>query len=353
MGASAVTPFNDQVALLDQVIDIDSLGGTIKVGEVLYRGPVRAIESLPLDWQGLRSGRSGKLIFGLSYYATKMTVRSVLAAGLELKRHLKASGPVRFIAPTTGGVLSAAQLHHHRILDDGFELLIAQDGQELVVARTIRFQDIEAYAARDHGRPARSAKIGMLPPKLAQILINTTTAQTVVDPFCGTGVVLQEALLLGRSTIGSDVSAEMVASSQINLEWLASQYSLPLWQLNLSDAKKVVLPPDSAVVSEGYLGEPLTRLPKSDQLRRMEAEMSDFYRSVLSHWAGQIPAGGEVNLCLPSWRTAAGWYDLGVVDDLADLGYTLKQFARADGRVLRYARTDQLVGRRILLLTRS
>jgi len=49
----------------------------------------------------------------------------------------------------------------------------------------------------------------MLPPKLAQILVNSVQAQTVYDPFCGTGVIPQEALLLGRTASGSDLSDEI------------------------------------------------------------------------------------------------------------------------------------------------
>ena len=79
-------------------------------------------------------------------------------------------------------------------------------------------QDIESYTKRDRERPKRDAKVGMLPPKLAQIIINLAAGQlpeeklqnicdiplgepiprrllgqTVLDPFCGTGVILQEA----------------------------------------------------------------------------------------------------------------------------------------------------------------
>ena len=207
LGAAAVVPFGSNTAVLSGAIDIDRLGGVIKTGVVIYRGPVAPVEVLPLDWEALRGERAGKLAFGLSYYGARATPRSVLATGLELKKQLKAAGPIRFIAPSAGGILSAAQLHHHRVLENGFELLVVVAGRELIVACTTGFQDIEAYSARDYGRPARSAKVGMLPPKLAQILVNTTHAATVVDPFCGTGVVLQEALLLGRPAIGSDAAA--------------------------------------------------------------------------------------------------------------------------------------------------
>ena len=48
----------------------------------------------------------------------------------------------------------------------------------------------------------------MLPPKLAQIIVSlsgTQPGQTVLDPFCGTGVVLQEALIMGAIVYGFDL----------------------------------------------------------------------------------------------------------------------------------------------------
>jgi 2-polyprenyl-3-methyl-5-hydroxy-6-metoxy-1,4-benzoquinol methylase len=101
-------------------------------------------------------------------------------------------------------------------------------------------QDIEAYGARDQARPARDARVGMLPPKLAQTIINLAAGRPetrmdkhwdsadglgrfmVLDPFCGTGVILQEALLMGYSVYGSDIEPRMAEYTKKNLQWLVS-----------------------------------------------------------------------------------------------------------------------------------
>ena len=73
-------------------------------------------------------------------------------------------------------------------------------------------QNISAYAMRDQKRPKRDAFVGMLPPKLAQIMINLALGdqepkdKLLLDPFCGTGVLLQEALLMGLKVYGTDLS---------------------------------------------------------------------------------------------------------------------------------------------------
>jgi tRNA G10 N-methylase Trm11 len=354
LGPQNITPFGTNAIFFDGEVDIDRLGGVIKVGSVIYVGPVKALADIELPFTTFAEG-SGKTTFGLSYYGMQVTPRFVLAAGLELKKELKAFGPVRMVAPTTGTELTAAQLLHNQVLTEGFELLVVGSGREMVVAVTTGVQDIESYAARDHGRPARDAKVGMLPPKLAQILINTTSAALIVDPFCGTGVVLQEALLSGRAAIGYDLASEMVQASETNLNWLdgRSSVQLPDWAVSAFDARKVVLPTTPlAIVSEGYLGPNMSNAPNQQLLADLDFATSQLYRETLQNWATQLPAATELALCIPNWRTASGWQSPKVLDDLVDLGYTTKVFKHAP-RVIRYARPDQIVGRQLLFLTRT
>ena len=351
VGPDAVLPF-ERHALLAGAPDLARLGGSIKIGKILYFGKIKPLEEIlnaaDLPWT------PGKTNFGLSSYGARLTTRDVMAAGLTLKKLWKPHGSLRLVTPQQGTSLSAATLLHNGLPGKGFEIVAVQKKNRLAVGLTEQVQDIEAYAARDYARPARSAKVGMLPPKLAQILINTTGAELVADPFCGTGVVPQEALLLGRRAYGSDLSPEMAEASRTNLEWLDGQYpDLPDWQIEMADAAAWTPPLGSAIVTEGYLGPNFSRLPRAEELASAQSELNGFYRRAFKNWAAHLPAGAELALCLPSWRTAKGWSDLGIVDELPDLGYTFKSFVHLDSSKLRYARPDQIVGRRILLLTRS
>jgi tRNA G10 N-methylase Trm11 len=124
--------------------------------------------------------------------------------------------------------LNSAQVLHNKLTTKGaWELLVIKDGKNTILAQTIFVQDIEAYAARDQARPARDARVGMLPPKLAQIMINLANPPkdaAILDPFCGTGVVLQEAMLMGFSTVGTDLEARMVEYTKKNLDWLNDKF---------------------------------------------------------------------------------------------------------------------------------
>lgn len=353
LGPDALRPFGRQ-ALLTRAPELRTLGGVVKLAQVLWQGPSLPLNDLPLADLDLPV-RDSKTSFGLSYYGPRETPRGLTAAGLTLKKALRArGGSYRFVQPSEGLGLSAAQVIHNDLTGEGFELVIVREGASMVIARTTEIQDIEAYGRRDHGRPARSAKVGMLPPKLAQILINTTHSGTIYDPFCGTGVVLQEALLAGRAAQGSDLAPEMIEATRTNLEWLPSlsDASLPSWSVEEADARTVSVPAGAAIVSEGYLGPNQSRRVRPEDIAALREPLLELYVAALGSWAASLPSGGEVSICAPAWRASSGWSYLGIIDELPRLGYTVKQFSHVRGPLL-YSRGDQFVGRQLLLLTRN
>jgi len=356
LGGERLEPFGRQAALMSEAVHADRLGGVLKVAEVLYRGSATPLRNLPVKAAELPMRGEGKTPFAISAYGTGDTPKMLMAAGLELKKVLRerGHGSVRLVTPGKGLAVSAAELHHNRVIEDGFELLVVANGGEMVVARTLGVQDIDWYSKRDYDRPARSAKVGMLPPKLAQVLVNTVQAPMVYDPFCGTGVVLQEALLMDRAAQGSDLAEEMVAATQTNLEWLQRQVTqtLPKWQVVRADAREAALPPGCAGGGEGYLGPNLTHSPSPSELAGIRPGLLALYADVLTSWTGQLPSGGEVSLCVPAWRIGKDWHYLGLIDVLPRLGYTLKSFRGVSAPLL-YARADQVVGRQLLLLRKN
>ncbi len=354
IGSGGLTPFGKAAAVLDRELDLNRLGGTQKLGRVLYRGPVRDLNETPLSLDDLPL-RTAKTSFGLSYYGSGFTQRYVMAAGLTLKKRLRSKGSMRFVVPQVGTHLTAAQVKFNSLIRDGFELMVATHKGEMIIAQTEQIQDIDWYAVRDYQRPTRSASVGMLPPKLAQILVNTTTAPLVYDPFAGTGVILQEALLLGRSARGSDLSPEMIEATKENLTWLGTQRpDLRPWSVELADAQTLALPDEPlAIVSEGYLGPNMSKQPIPADITRLRAELGELYLKSLINWAKQLPSGAEVSITVPMWRTREGWQNLDIIDRLPGLGYNLESFKHADSRKLDYHRPNQIVGRQLLILRKQ
>lgn len=260
------------------------LGGSLKIAKVLHEVESSELgagfkylqEKIPGQLDYLPEG---KLQFGVSVYGFSPTPKWILHQMLEMKKIIRRAGRSVRIIQNKQPILSSAQVLYNKLTSElGWELLLIKNGNKIILAQTISVQDIDEYAARDQARPARDAKIGMLPPKLAQIMLNLANPDNskdsvVADIFCGSGVVLQEALLRGFNVFGSDLSAEMIEASTTNLEWLVQQpfapSDFPGHELALSDARNVTLPKDTqAIVSEMYLGEPLQHATRPRKISR-------------------------------------------------------------------------------------
>ena len=211
-------PFSGRVACAEISIelDINRLGGTMKLARKLEQKPLEYLAALP----------EGKITLGVSDYSERATRKTAQLAALKLKKILVRHGRSVRVVENKDAVLSTAtSLHNGLSGKNARKVELIKVGDDWY--RVIGVQDIDAYAKRDQARPARDAKVGMLPPKLAQILINLCgplePGVTVLDPFCGTGVLLQEALLMGYRVYGTDASERMMEYSKKNLGWLSTE----------------------------------------------------------------------------------------------------------------------------------
>ena len=207
----------------------------------------------------------------------------------------------------------------------------------------------------------------MLPPKLALIMLNLAGAQsptslsesdiprTVLDPFCGTGVVLQEALLLGLNTYGSDVEQRMVEYSETNLDWIKNKLDLTGSQrLEQGDATKHAWKkPFDLVVCETYLGPPMSQIPSLNALDKIVSDIDYLLKSFLKNIADQLTTGAKLCVAVPAWRINGETRHLPMVDDLENLGYTRQVLKYATNAEMVYFRLDQTVARELLVLERK
>lgn len=385
-GAAHVQPIAGKYALVktDSAPNFDRLGGSIKTGRVLT--------SLPsTDWGKLVSfvGRQlpdhlsavpdGKVQFGISAYDLHVTPSRINNSTLELKKIIKQAGrSVRIVANTDTALSSAQTLHNRLTGERGVELMLVRDGSSTIIAEAVHVQNIESYTRRDRERPMRDAYVGMLPPKLAQIIINLASGiwnieygksrsnnipiatghlPTVLDPFCGTGVVLQEALLMGYAVYGTDIDPRIVEFSRENIRWLASQFQTTASsfqsRIDLADATSASWqPPISLVASETYLGTPLKTLPAPVELDKIMNSCDTLHRAFLQNLAPQIASGTPLCLAVPAWRVGKSFLHLPFIDDLAAIGYNRIDFKHVRHSELLYHRESQLVARELLVLTR-
>lgn len=381
-GHKSVTPASSYAALLDiagEIIDINTLGGTTKLANVV--GEIKFI-----DWKNIESQLNElvlkladkmpdkKVTLGISTYGLKVNPKSINSAALNIKKQLKNTGRNVRVVPNKSTSLNSAQvLHNHLTTESGLEIVLIKNGSKTIVARTIQEQDIESYAKRDQNRPMRDAKVGMLPPKLAQIIINLAgpgNKACVMDPFCGTGVLLQEAALMGFDFYGSDIEPRMVKYTIENLKWLQQNRNLKLnlSQVEQGDATNHTwkhLTPEASntevvLACETYLGKPLSSLPPQKLLEEIMDESDQIHRKFLNNIGAQIKPGTRLCLAVPAWNIKPQisnikyqFLHLKTLAKLSELGYTRKKFVHVNDSELIYHRPDQIVARELVVLEKD
>ncbi|HEX5456217.1 MAG TPA: hypothetical protein VFW77_02515 [Candidatus Saccharimonadales bacterium] len=353
-------------------INFFRLGGMVKFCKVLTVLPTtewQEVEQFLLTAapEHAQNMDAGKLTIGLSTYGLNVNIRRLQASGLELKKAIRNTGrPVRLV-PNKKPDLNAAQVLHNGLTQKlGWELVFVRDGNKTVIAQSIAVQDIEAYAARDQARPKRDARVGMLPPKLAQIIINLAAGgqnvDSVYDPFCGTGVILQEAMLMGYDTLGSDIDPRMVEYSEENLSWLVAQgrnicpgavNPSKNYSVSAANATKVKLDNPGCIASEIYLGKPLSTIPKPNLLEQIIRECDEVLEKFLKNAAKQTKSGFRLCLAVPAWKIKSGFRHVPTLDKLDDLGYNRLSFVHAKDEKLIYHRPDQVVARELIVIERK
>jgi tRNA G10 N-methylase Trm11 len=357
----------DFVIVEAESVAIEQFGGVRKVGRMVADGaaPSTSPKNIVRLLSQATEPHPGKMNIGISWYGQKPP-RQVQAIALELKKALRATGQsVRVVPNKTATISTAQSLYNQLNRSAHYEWMIVPTSDQLLVARMIGVQDIDAYRQRDFERPARDATVGMLPPKLAQILINLAAGQLesqhqqrlrILDPFCGTGVVLQEALLMGYAAYGSDLEARMVDMAERNLQWLRNRTSVPTsdFTVEVGDATNHTWKlPISAVVAEGYLGPPLSQPPTASELESLQTESNELYRKVLTNLHRQLRPGTPVVIAVPAWRQTKRFSPSTLVDQIEQLGYNRVRFTHTPSDRLLYARSNQVVARDILVMIRK
>jgi len=211
------TLISSDVAKIEGDVDpslwIARLGGTVKIAKVIAHLSVLDPKSIA---DCLRNNSTQRISFGVSSYSNNFRVRSTFLQ--QVKDELVARGiSARFVAPKGGNILSSVVVAKQELI----ELVVVGKEGDWTIGETIAVQDFEEWNKRDYGRPAADPKAGMLPPKVARMAVNLAgEPKVLLDPFCGMGTILGEALLMGWSVFGSDISAEVIEKTRKNLEWL-------------------------------------------------------------------------------------------------------------------------------------
>ncbi|PIQ78107.1 hypothetical protein COV82_01815 [Candidatus Peregrinibacteria bacterium CG11_big_fil_rev_8_21_14_0_20_46_8] len=336
---------------------LNRLGGVVEIIEPLFDGPIDESTLYPLLYAHLEKELTAqaKGAFGINTLPQKKpeAMKSLLEM---LKKDLRDAGiKANFINNKFQNVhrLNAAESRAENIW------ILEDEGEKVLAGRSLAYQDVERYAQRDYKKPFRDARVGMLPPKLAQTMINlavgeNTAGRTIYDPFCGSGTILVEALLMGFNVLGSDVEERMVGGAEKNVVWAREAFGMPAElsaRLFVRDAREIakedVGSEPLAIVGELHLGKPLTRFPGRGLLEVIQRPLLELYLGFFEALAPLLPKQTPLVLAFPFW-IRRGKTHIRIADTVCEkirpLGF------EQSAAPLFYARPQQIVGREIIQL---
>ena len=358
------------------------LGGTVKIGQIAGRvkeNESRTITLQPrIDARGISMVRDelvgvlknilekeNKFVFGISAYSVEggVNIKAIQAKmkniGLSLKKEFKASGRRSRFAVSREDNLSSVAVVKNKLLTDGMEFLVLAGANELILGKTLTVQDFAKYNLRDYGRPVPSPRSGMLPPKLAQMMINISKIQknqTVLDPFCGSGTILQEAANLGiENLIGADCDARAIDDTKKNTAWFQDEFKIRPRFLNIfqCDARelsqKIQTNSIDAIIAEPYLGPPLTGREPFFIIQKNRDELEILYAAAFQEFAKILKSGGAVAFIFPRFQKNNEILEIRNLDQIKKCGFTIQPLSQSRRGSVIYQKDIQHLAREIFV----
>ena len=231
--------------------------------------------------------------------------------------HLKRSslGKARFIKPDPVGhgvelkisTLVNSILTGNMQREPGLDVIVACGSNERFYGFTKYASDVERFKERDFGRPYKDPTLTMS-PRLAKTLVNLcciARGRTVLDPFCGLGTVLQEALLLGYNVLGVEVSSAEVKRCRENLNWFANRFQISpklnykIIQGDAMELDSLKLPRVDAIATEPILIPKLTANETAAKSEEILKQSGEKYAEAFRAFSEILNHGGVVSIVVP------------------------------------------------------
>ena len=196
-----------------------------------------------------------------------------------------------------------------QLIEKGAEVLVCIDKEQTVVATTAAVHNPFEFQKRDVGKPVER-RIFAMPPRLARIMVNLsgcTPGKTFLDPFCGVGTILQEALLSRAKVVGVDLNPWCIKAAKENLEWLTKEYGLsrPDFTVLQGDARKLSsrIRNVDCIATEPDLGPALRDIPTNAYAERIIAKLEPLYFGFFEDAFRALNVGGRLVVVTPYFQT--------------------------------------------------
>lgn len=288
------------------------LGWTIKIFELDFFANIEDIYESILE-TALNTEWKFKYSLNL-FWEKSLKLENILKKTKNLLKNKSISA--RYFNKDDWKNLSSAQILGNSILKKWFDFNIINLWNIFYFGKTLEVQDIDAYSKRDFSKN-RDMQVGMLPPKLCQMMINIwkeskdCESKNVYDPFVWLGTVLIEALNMWIPQVfWSDLSEKMVDESRKNISDFISKnllknISFKIEKLNakfINESEILQKEKIDLIVTEWYLWEIMTKKNISlDRINKQKESLLSIYSKFFENLA-KVDFSWKIVICFPFWE---------------------------------------------------
>lgn len=335
-------------SLPDLKLLMKNLGGVIKIGKIIDtvgyeedEGKFEKIISAQNLLEKYFPSNAGKIHFGISIYLLSennpyvaQLIRRQKEWHIQVKKNLQAAGYSAGFVQIKERFLSSVSVAKNGLLTSGAEIVMIGSSKAILVGRTEAVQEFSSFSFRDYYRPAKDKKSGIMPPKLARMMINLSEIKPdgmLLDPFCGSGTVIQEGIFLNIKNItGTDISDRAISDTMSNIDWLFTHYrELDRKYFDLSIRKTDVRQLDrfiqsnslDAIVTEPLLGPPLKGRPDINSITNIFKLLKPLYLNAFAQFYRALKTGGSVVIIFPAFEAGGKIISMEINEDITNLGF--------------------------------
>lgn len=209
-----------------------------------------------------------------------------------------------------------------------------------LVSQTHSSKDVKN---RDMNKPVRREALA-ISPRLSKILINLSGAKPhdkLLDPFCGIGGILAEALVKKINVHGVDKDKQATEGAEKNLKWLTQNYEIKnKYKIENNDSRKAPDLQFNAIATETPLGKVLTKKPSDNQAKQIIQNFESYMIPILQRLKKVKKPQAKIAITFPVVRNFHT--DAKKIADKAGLKIYMQPILES--------RKDQFVSRDILVL---
>ncbi|MBS3087405.1 hypothetical protein J4226_02310 [Candidatus Pacearchaeota archaeon] len=309
--------------------NIQEFGGTIHLGQINFEGEMEKLKNHLNQNEIIPSDKFSYAIHG--------NLDPQILQDKFKKEHKKAS-----------------QKHGQKLLEfqggekgknpkADFHIFLHEKDGIIYLGTSTQTYDPTEVKKRDMQKPIRREALA-ISPRLSKILINLSGAKPhdkLLDPFCGIGSILQEALIKKINVHGIDKEKEATTDAEKNLRWLTQEYNIQTkYTIINEDSRRAPDLQFNAIATETPLGKLLTKKPSDNQAKQLIQNFEAYMIPILKHLKKIKKPSSKIAITFPVIRNLH--VDTQKITEKAGLKIYMQPILES--------RQDQFISRDILVL---